>query len=654
MPGRFKLMALPLALALLLAACAPTATPEGAQQDVTSTVESVIPAPNALASFDGCEAFLDYVIGHALEVVGPYGLDGGSFWPVAERMETDDLAGGEAAPDSFSTTNVQVEGVDEPDIVKSDGDRIVVVAQGSLIVVDVSGDEPIEVGRLGLNGIPVEGMFLSGDNVLLFGSTWGAGPIPLSDAGVDFAPMPGSSKLVVTEVELSGGPHVARTLTVDGAYASARQVGESVRIVLSSGPLGFEWSYPSGSGLRAERTALEENREIIRNSTPENWIPYYVIADADGDVTDEGMLFDCDRARHPKEFSGLDMLTVLTLGDDDSGFEVRDATGVLATGGTVYATADSLYVATQDWRTLRWVGGDESSEPEGPKTEIHKFDISGRDSSDYVASGVVDGFLLNQFAMDEFEGMLRVASTTSPAGWGWGEDSVSQVTVLRQIGESLVEVGGVGGLGETERIYAVRFIGEVGYVVTFRQTDPLYTIDLSDPRSPDVVGELKIPGYSAYLHPLGDGRLLGVGRDADDSGVVAGMQLSLFDVSDLADPIRLDTATLSDGTSSEAEYNHHAFLLWRGKVVLPVQEWRWDEKSESGFVGAIVVDVEGGLGEVGRIAHPGGDGSGKGGPDWQAQIIRSVAVGDALYTISSKGVMKSDIESLDTLAWLDF
>ena len=310
-----------------------------------------------------------------------------------------------------------------------------------------------------------------------------------------------------------------------------------------------------------------------------------------------------------------------------------------------------MYVATQNWKTWAFLAGTEEKEPDGPVTEIHKFDISDPRTTEYLASGSVDGYLLNQFAMDEHEGVLRVASTTTPWGWGSGPDSESRVTILGQEGDGLVEVGRVVGLGETEQIYSVRFLGDVGYVVTFRQTDPLYTIDLSNPRAPKLVGELKIPGYSAYLHPLGEGLLMGVGQDATEEGQVLGSQVSVFDVSDPTDPVRLDTFTLSEGSNSEVEYDHHAFLYWDGLAIIPIQQYWWQEDKEGGFVGAVALrlDADGDLTDLGTITHPGGDDW-----DWQAQIRRSVVIGDSVYTVSSKGIMKSRLADMSELAWLDF
>ncbi|MGB8360755.1 MAG: beta-propeller domain-containing protein [Acidimicrobiia bacterium] len=661
MRHRARISSLAIGLALTTGACAPGALVENTlsarplidQQPVRSV---------ALAGFDACAEFLDYVKSHALDLVGPYGLEGYQMPPwsarlgaiVEEDMAMTTMAGSAAADPTFSGTNVQVNGVDEPDLAKTDGSRIVVVSEGYLIVVDVSGPEPVETGRLLLGDASYQSLFLSGDRALLFGSSWNPGPVPL---GVEsdvarFAPVSGSPTLEIVEVELGGEPRVVHTMSIDGSFISGRMIDGVVRLVSTSGPVGFEWSYPSGTGLRAERKAIEENKEIVRKSTKDNWIPYYVVADGDGNVVDEGTLFDCDRAAHPDEFSGLNMLSILTI-DLSNGLDVADATGVLANGETVYASEDSLYVATQNWQVWRFLGGMVSDEPDGPETEIHKFDISDPRMTSYSASGSVSGYLLNQFALDENDGYLRVASTTTPTGWGSSPDSNSRVTILDQFGERLLSVGMVDGLGETEQIYSVRFVGDVGYVVTFRQTDPLYVIDLSDPRAPEMVGELKIPGYSAYLHPLGDGLLMGVGQDATEGGRVEGTQVSIFDVSDPSNPRRLDTFTLDSGSNSEIEYDHHAFLYWDGLAVIPVQQYWWDEKSDSVFMGAIALRVseDGDLVKAGEIVHPGGDDENW---DGRAQIRRSLVVGDSVYTVSSKGLMKNDLDTLDEEGWLDF
>ncbi|MDX1469177.1 MAG: beta-propeller domain-containing protein [Acidimicrobiia bacterium] len=659
------------ALAMLFAACDTDSTPGTTLRPESTTTTRpgstlraepwASGAEHLLVRFEHCDPFLDYVIPHALELVGPYGLESpwyGPWWGARSGLDMafEEVSAALAAPagdGGFSGTNVQVAGVDEPDMVKTDGERIVALTEGVLVVIDVTGDEPVVESRLHIGNLGIQSIFLSGDTVLMFGSAWGHPvPMPAVESDSDIAPIFQTPTMQVIEVDISGEAEIVRTLTVDGQFVSGRMVGDSIRLVLASGPVGFQWSFPEGSGLKAEREAIERNKEIIRNSTADNWIPYYLVTDAEGDMVDEGILFDCSRAAHPEEFSGLNMLSVVTI-DIAAGLDVVDSTGVLANGDTVYASKDNLYVATQNWNAWRWGRQADGAEPEQVTTDIHKFDISGPSRTAYLGSGRISGYLLNQFAMDEHEGRLRVASTSQPVWWGDGGESESMITVLEQRGAKLGQVGFVDGLGKTEQIYSVRFMGDVGYVVTFRQTDPLYTVDLSDPTKPEVVGELKIPGYSAYLHPLGDGLLLGVGQDATDTGRVQGTQISVFDVSDPSDPTRIDKVTLAEGSNSEAEYDHHAFLYWEptGLVMIPIQQYWWDSEKESAFIGALAleVDSEGDLRELRRVSHPSTDEW-----DWRGQIRRSVVIGDSVYTISSKGIMKSSLSDLSEQAFTGF
>jgi uncharacterized secreted protein with C-terminal beta-propeller domain len=233
-------------------------------------------------------------------------------------------------------------------------------------------------------------------------------------------------------------------------------------------------------------------------------------------------------------------------------------------------------------------------------------------------------------------------------GGGDGSESESFVTVLGQFGNTLAPLGQVGGLGRGEEIQAVRFMGDKGYVVTFRQTDPLYTLDLSDPLKPRVAGELKILGYSAYLHPVGPGLLLGVGQDATERGELRGTQLSLFDVSDPSRPLRLHQHTLAGDSESDVEWDHRAFLYWppTGTVVVPVTVY--DEDADSLFVGAVgfQVDAAAGITPVGRIDHTVGE--------EQGYVTRSVVVGDRLYTVSDFGVKANALNAFGEIGFLEF
>jgi uncharacterized secreted protein with C-terminal beta-propeller domain len=319
------------------------------------------------------------------------------------------------------------------------------------------------------------------------------------------------------------------------------------------------------------------------------------------------------------------------------GLPAVDSDALMTDASTVYASPRSLVVATE-----RWAGEGGSG---AGTTQLHRFEASARGTTAYRASGEVRGHVLNQFSLSELDGRLRVATTEVPE---WIDaaprrESESFVTVLEERAGRLAEVGRVGGLGRGERIFAVRFIGDVGYVVTFRQVDPLYTVDLSNPASPRVLGELKIRGYSAYLHPVGEGLLLGVGQDATAEGRQLGTQVSLFDVSDLRAPRRLHAWSLGSAFSSSAvEFDHHAFLWWPPAklAVVPVEAY----DREPAFAGAVGlrVDRSAGIAEAGRVRHA------------DAVVRRSLVAGGRLLTISEAGVKASSLDTLADVGWAAF
>jgi len=274
------------------------------------------------------------------------------------------------------------------------------------------------------------------------------------------------------------------------------------------------------------------------------------------------------------------------------------------------------------------------------ETEVHRFDLGRPGAPAYVASGKVPGRLLNQYALSEHEGHLRVATTLTT---GDGRSSASGVHVLAT--GTMAEVGKVGGLGAGERIYSVRFIGPVGYVVTFRQVDPLYTLDLRDPAAPRTTGELKITGYSAYLHPGAEGRLIGIGQEASEQGRTLGTQVSLFDVSDPAAPRRLSQLFQKD-SGSEAEWDPHAFLHWpeTGITVVPLSSYGEGEQ-ETGAVVLKITDSK--VSRVGMIKHPAPKGE-----NHQPGIQRSMIIGDSIWTFSYQGAQVNDATTLARQAWI--
>lgn len=673
---RRTIIALVAALAVVGTACTSASTE---QTDTTTTTRGTNVrgptgvkafAASSLQPFDSCTEFLGYVKAHAMERVGPYGLDGYGGYPVEfEEVaasldaagETRQLAsdGGIKGVD-YSGTNVQVAGVDEPDIVKTDGERIFVVAQSRLYWIDASGTPEI-VASLPLDGWGQQ-IFLSGDRLLVMTSGGGYGVEPFAGVAIDsISPGHQTQRVVLTEVDVSSpdSMEAVSTLMLDGSILSSRMADGTIRVVVLSGPTGFDWVYPEGSGIRAEQKAVEANKRLIEESTLENWVPWYILKNHRMDTTADGPVLGCDQVGHPDEFSGLSMLTILSI-DLESGLEPGNSIGLLAAGQTVYASNDNLYVATSPWMAwpaARWEETQNSDET--LTTQLHMFDISDPVTATYVASGEVEGVLHSQWSIDEYEDVLRVVVTDENPWWGSSDVPDTAVVTMERRGDELVQIGSVEGLGKNERVYAVRFIQDKGYVVTFRQVDPLYVVDLSDPRDPEVMGELKINGYSAYLHPIGEDLLLGVGQDATDEGRQLGTQVSVFDVSDPTDPRRLSRLTFEDAYS-DAEWDHHAFLWWAPEEisVLPLQRWSWDERTgkDDNFSGAVVLRATPNrVKQLGEIRHPNVNGSDCEDCEiWTAPISRSLVIGDALFTFSESGVLASDLDTLDDIAWIAF
>jgi hypothetical protein len=545
------------------------------------------------------------------------------------RRGQDDSGAGDSEPTSggperaaggdFSGTNVQEQGVDEPDIVKTNGAQAFAIAGDALHAVDVRAPAPAVLDSLPLTD-GSHTLLLRGDRALVISSLYSAGKalrLP------DWVP---STRLIEVDVSNPGRLRVINTLDVEGDVVSARLTGETARIVLRGMP-----------------RALAGGLASVRRARSARWLPRGVLTRRDSGRKQTRKAVACRSVRRTRGFSGVGMLTVLTV-DLERGLPAVDSDALMTDADTVYASTDGLYVATHRWFDPARVG--EGEPPEGVRTAIHRFDASQRGITTYVSSTEVRGFLLSQWSLSEHAGHLRVASTTVPSWWGSSEESESLVTVLSLDGGRLTEVGRVGGLGRGEQIYAVRFIGDVGYVVTFRQVDPLYTVDLSTPAAPKVLGELKIRGYSAYLHPVGEDLLLGVGQDATARGRQLGTQVSLFDVSDLSNPTRLHQLTLPGG-SSEVEYDHLAFLYWpaTGLAVLPLQLWNEDGPE---FVGAAGFRVDrAGIADLGRISHPVKD-------EWRGQIRRSLVVGGRLFTVSDVGILASTLDTLQGGTWVRF
>jgi hypothetical protein len=600
-------------------------------------------------SFGSCDAVADYARKHALKIVEPSGLPLRFGFAVEGDTPDGSPPGPTTAPqegairdgdgEDYSTTNVQEEGVDEPDIVKTDGRHLYVMNASTLYVFDIRSGEPKLKGSLTLRGYGHQ-LLLSGDRLLALTTYWDD-PILQPQPAQDFAPYPypmpePATRLFEIDVSDAGEPKLLNTLTMEGFYVSARMRGSVARVVITTPPSPWPVDYESGQSPEQQEA---EQRRAIRHTRLSTWMPDGVLRDRVRDKRKVERMVACDDVRKPAAFSGPGMLTVLTV-DLARGLKPLDSDSLMTDAQTIYASKRSLFVAAERWFDPT-VSDPNQEVDAGRFTAIHRFAIDDPESAEYRASGQVRGFVLNQFALSENDGVLRVATTDQPP-WRAGaeqRESESYVTVLDERDKTLEELGRVGGLGRGERIFAVRFLGDKGYVVTFRQIDPLYTLDLSNPEKPAVRGELKLLGFSSYLHPIGDDLLLGLGQDANEQGQSRGTQLSLFDVSDLSAPKRLHSHELGESTSSAAEYDHHAFLYWPATklTVVPVSAYR-PEDQFNGAVG-FRVDRDKGISELGRAEHEGG------------MIMRSLVAHGRLLTVSDRGVLAS---TLDTLAPVSF
>ena len=473
--------------------------------------------------------------------------------------------------------------MDEPDLVKTDGRRIVTVSRGVLWVVDAASRQLTGTLALESPAAPTN-LLLYGDKALVF--------LPSGATGGIVGP-----RLLLVDLS-TPTPVLVSGFVIDGQLVDARQVGRTVRVVTRSAP---RIPYPAA--------------DAVDRAGPDQWLPRYQVS---GDGKSTTGRVDCAKVRRPTQYSGGSLLTLLTFDISQPALSDGDPVTIVADGDTVYATATSLYVLTDN----RWLG----RRPLAEQTDLYRFDTSGTGTPRYVTSGSVPGTVLNQYAVSEWKGYLRVATTVN--------QSTSAVYVLRPDGDELRLVGSVAGLGHGQKIYAVRYLGPVGYVVTFRQTDPLYTLDLADPEHPRVTGALEIDGYSAYLHPVGDGRLLGVGQSADPrTGRNQGLAVSLFDVHDPGRPARLARFELLGAGHSIAEFNPHAFLYWPASrlAVVPIQR---------GAVALRVTDVA--VAQAGQLTPRSG------------QLTRSLVVGATLWTLSTEGLAASDLTSLDAQLWIGF
>jgi len=562
-----------------------------------------------------------------------------------------------SAGSDHSDTNTQVSGVDEGDIVETNGRQLFVLAGDG---VDVLAAGPAD-GLAPLAHVPIEGrevaMLLHGNRLTVisqFDGWWSWRIDPLAGGAG------GETRTAVTVLDVSNAaaPAVVERTEIDGWFLSARAIGGRVIVVTQDGiDIPMPEFIPDEAGpqpiapvpMPIVRTADDAGSDAAEPSpgpapiviTPMPWpphgaweseasyrarldaawsagvLPRFAIDDGAGLETG-GSLAAAGRTYLPASPDATELLAVVTfeVGDDVAGPE--SITTVAGVSGTVYASTSSLYVAATAWGNW-WDPADELV-----TTNVYKFDLASVDVP-LVSMGAVPGQVLDQFSLDEHDGLLRVATTR----WATADaDSSSGVYVLRDHGGNLSPVGGVDRLAPGERIFSARFVGDRAYVSTFRQIDPFFVIDLSEPSAPRVEGELKVPGFSSYLQPLDDTHVLGIGRDVDpDTGRVLGMQLSLFDVSNPSAPARTAVHTFpGEGWEvwSEALFDHHAVSWFPEQGILTLPGGRFDADGATNSLWVLHVDLgpTAAFTLLGEVFH-------------DSAVRRSVRVGDILYSIST-------------------
>jgi uncharacterized secreted protein with C-terminal beta-propeller domain len=569
-------------------------------------------------------------------------------------------------PEEYSETNNQVPGVDEADFLKTDGQYVYLVSHGKLRILDAWPPEEARV----VSTHPVEGeptaLFYWRDRAVVY-SALGAGSGGYDSRpctygyDCDFVGDGRDAKITVFDVGDRASPRVVRELRFNGSYINSRRIEGAVFTVLQVPVAGMpvlpSWPEalprcPDGWSRcevrRAFASLADRNRAAIRAARIDAWIASMTDTRYDAGVprTTTRLLVDCAGTYVSDLSDGRDLLVVAAF--DALASNPPALATVLARPGAVYATRDGLYVAA---RQHAGDGGvyDPAADFAGDFTTVHRFALdAARPAATYAATGVVEGRVLNQFSLDEYEGNLRIATTS---GHLPSPDVHSTIAVLESRGATLEVIGRIDDIAPTEDIRAVRFDGTRGFVVTFKKTDPLFALDLADPAHPRIAGELHIPGYSTYMHRMDDTHLLTIGYDADDMGSFAWfdrIQLQIFDVSDLSSPTLLHREVIGTrGSTSDAATDHLAFNYFppREALAIPMVICEGGGDGTYGsltFSGLLVyrVRTSTGFDLLGRVAHADPAGTGYAAcanwwTDSNSPVKRSIFMDDYVFSIAT-------------------
>jgi len=574
----------------------------------------------------------------------------------------------------YSQTNIQVAGVDEPDIVKNDGKYIYTLSQNKLMIVDAY---PADNAKLKSNinfegkNVYVRDFFVKGDKVIVFGDSW-----------------PESEILIYNTMDKTS-PYLERNFSVNGSYFDSRMIGNYVYAVVTDYIDLFDGGVVP--------------LPMIREGSSEKQIPATDVAYFD--EYDESFAYtyilaiNTDTGKLNEKVYMLGSSTELFVSEDNlytvgmKYLSYKDINEILINKTIIPNVPNDLAVKIrslqndtniEDWELMNKIQNaiEDYAKSLGPEagasfmkkiqdkleearieiekmseiSVIHKIGISGSEIT-YKASGEVPGRALNQFSMDEYDGKFRIATTT---GNSWNRDtpSLNHVFVLD---ESMNVIGKLQDIAKGEQIYSARFMGEKAYLVTFQRTDPLFVIDLSSPSNPRVLGELKIPGFSDYLHPYDATHIIGLGQETDVNGRTTGqLKLAMFDVSDVSAPRQMSVKLIGSTNSyvySDAFYDHKAFLFDKEKslLVIPVSENNWEANKY--FQGAYVfkVSLSKGIELQGTITHKESTANQQDRYwyDYGSTIRRSLFMDNTLYTVSEAKVQANSLTDLSKISEVD-
>lgn len=558
--------------------------------------------------------------------------------------------------DNSSGTNGQVNGVEEADVFKNDGEHLYIARNKELRVIK---SWPVDslglVGKVALKEQPFE-MMLRDKQIILFSSVAGEpieGPftgVGRAEPAIDIgsASMPGYgtygyTRITVVDVSTPSAPKITLEKEFKGYYQTSRRSDAALRLVYHPQiklpkdlvPYLNIWERKPAHEAAARAMideALTKSSEALASRELKQWL-----------TSGESIAANnCKDIYLPSTGSELSVVSLATLNLNSL---VVQEISVLAAAHELYANQENIYLANHYYWGFT-----------GPfnYTFFHKFHAPDENSLTYVASAGVEGHLINQFAMDEYKDVLRIAVTATNDD----RKSVNRVHTLQQDGAQLQVIGSTPDLAENERIFSARFMGDRGYIVTFRQIDPLFTLDLTDATKPTVRGELKIPGVSTYLHPVGEHQLVGIGNEAGR------LKLSYFDVSDIAAPREINALQYS--ASSEAQYDHRAVVdaSWLKRFAIPSASYYPTQKAS---LLLFKTDKDQGVKEAGKLdvsdlvktSYTLNDSSTtSSGPTTSpmAYRVRGYFMNDVVFALTDKGVRAATVGDvsvavLKTLTW---